>query len=135
SVNGCRVQVHGKNVQNLIAQGHASVRFTPLSGGDVATLPVQIRNSEKDGEAIAIGCLYLRSQPDHHRYVADLIFANADQWTQFQQTRRRNPGVLLGTVWFLRLAMFQTIRGLVYLFRGVNSQEDTTSAKTAEART
>jgi cellulose synthase (UDP-forming) len=135
SVNGCRVQVHGKNVQNLIAQGHASVRFTPLSGGDVATLPVQIRNSEKDGEAIAIGCLYLRSQPDHHRYVADLIFANADQWTQFQQTRRRNPGVLLGTVWFLRLAMFQTIRGLVYLFRGVNSQKDTTSAKTAEART
>lgn len=123
SVNGARVRVYGKNVQPLIAQGHANLRFIPQSGGERAMLPIDIRNSEKDGEGVMIGCRYIRSAPEHHRLVADLIFANAEQWTQFQHTRRRNPGVLLGTAWFLRLSFFQTWRGLVYFMRGVRGSQ------------
>lgn len=124
SVNGARVRVHGKDVQALIADGQANIRFTPLSGGGPAVLPVVIRNSVGEGDTFAVGCQYVRSRPEHHRLVADLIFANADQWTQFQQARRRNPGVLVGTLWFLRLALYQTWRGLVYLVRGVRAAEE-----------
>src|SRR5690606_8963991 len=104
-------------------------------GGDPVVLPLDIRNSEKSGEAVAIGCRFVRTLPEHHRYVADLIFANADQWTQFQLSRRRNPGVLLGTLWFLRLALFQTWRGLVYLFRGLRSGQDRQRGGLSGART
>jgi len=124
SVNGARVRIHGKNAQGAVAEGQANIRFTPLSGGDPAALPVVIRNSEKEGDTLAVGCQYVRSLPDHHRLVADLIFANADQWTQFQKSRRRNPGVVIGTLWFLRLALYQTWRGLVYLLRGVRASEE-----------
>jgi len=134
SVNGCRIQVHGKNIQPLIAQGHANIRFVPLSGGEPAVLPVDIRNSEKEGDAITIGCRYVRSLPEHHRFAADLIFANADQWTRFQQSRRRNPGVFIGTIWFLRLALFQTWRGLVYLSRGVRSSQERPSPAASGTR-
>ena len=53
--------------------------------------------------------------------MADLVFANSKQWTDFQEARRDNPGMLLGTLWFLRLALFQTSRGLVYFLRGMRS--------------
>ncbi|MEO3385373.1 UDP-forming cellulose synthase catalytic subunit [Mesorhizobium sp. CAU 1741] len=135
SVNGCRVQVHGKGITGMIESGRASVRFAPLSGGDPAILPLDIMNSEKSGEAVAIGCRYVRSLPEHHRYVADLLFANADQWSQFQSSRRRNPGVLMGTLWFLRLALFQTSRGLVYLFRGMRSAREQKGRAVSGART
>ena len=120
--------------QPLIAQGHANIRFVPLSGGEPAVLPIDVRNSEKEGDAVAIGCRYVRSLPEHHRLVADLIFANADQWTQFQLTRRRNPGVVLGTLWFLRMSLFQTWRGLVYLFRGMRAPQDRSATATGGAR-
>src|SRR5690606_26727154 len=99
------------------------IRFAPLSGGEAATLPVAVRNTAPEGDTIVVGCQYVRSEPAHHRLVADLIFANADQWSQFLQSRRRNPGVLMGTLWFLRLALYQTWRGLVYRFRSLRGQE------------
>lgn len=122
SVNGARIRVYGHDVPELIAEGNALIRFTPLSGGDQALLPVGVRNNTKEGDSFALGCEFVRSAPEHHRYVADLIFANAEQWTQFQQARRSNPGVVLGTLWFLRMSLFQTWRGLVYLFRTRSAQ-------------
>ncbi len=135
SVNGARIKVHGSKASELIALGQANIRFATLSGGEPATLPVNIRNSEKEGDGVAVGCQYMRSAPEHHRAVADLIFANAEQWTEFQQSRRRNLGVVIGTLWFLRLALFQTWRGLVYLFRGSGrSPEKTQNSMPSGAR-
>lgn len=128
SVNGCRVQAHGKAVESFLTQGHANLRFVPLSGGQPAVLPIEVKNSERQGEVLALGCRYVRSCPDHHRYVADLIFANADQWTQFQLARRRNPGVVMGTLWFLRLSFYQTWRGLIYFWRSMRSPTDVAKA-------
>jgi len=116
SVNGARVRVHGRDARELTTAGQCFIRFVPLSGGEAGQLPVVIRNQEIGGDQATFGCQYVRSEPMHHRLVADLIFANADQWSAFQKSRRRNPGVLFGTLWFLRLALFQTYRGLAYLF-------------------
>jgi len=117
SVNGARLRVHGQEAERLIAEGRSGLRFKLLSSDATGTLPVVIRNHAKEGGIYVIGCQYERSEPEHHRLVADLVFANEEQWTKFQTARRRNPGVVIGTVWFLRLALFQTWRGLTYFFR------------------
>lgn len=117
SVNGARITVSGRDMPRFEPQTQAEIRFTTLAG-ETAMLPLVIRNSEPGSNLVALGCQYTRSQPVHHRWIADLIFANADQWSSFQAARRRNPGVLLGTIWFLRMALYQTYRGLYYLFRG-----------------
>ena len=90
-------------------------------GGD--TLPIQMRNVIVDGDTMTIGCRYEPTSGVHHRLVADLIFANSKQWTDFQFARRRNPGVIRGTLWFLWLSIVQTGRGLVYLFRSLRRTE------------
>jgi len=117
SANGARVQVIDAELEDLAKDARAGIRFKTFAVGAEGILPVTIRNFERTSDGIAVGCLYMPEKAEHHRLVADLIFANSKQWEQFQLSRRGNPGLLRGTAWFLRLAIFQTYRGLVYLLR------------------
>jgi cellulose synthase (UDP-forming) len=53
---------------------------------------------------------------EHRKMIADLVFANADQWSDFQRNRHYDIGVLRGTLWFFMVAFYQTGRGLSYFF-------------------
>ncbi|GLR45631.1 cellulose synthase catalytic subunit (UDP-forming) [Mesorhizobium amorphae] len=117
SAHGARVTVLGAQLEDLAKDARTGIRFKLFADGTEAVLPVTIRNFERTSEGLAVGCLYQPSQAVHHRLVADLIFANSKQWEQFQLSRRGNPGLLRGTFWFLRMAIFQTYRGLVYFWR------------------
>ena len=75
------------------------------------------------GDVTTIGCRYKPQKATDHRLIADLIFANSRQWSQFQETRRRNPGIVKGSLMFLSLALYQTSRGLVYFLRGRGSNK------------
>jgi cellulose synthase (UDP-forming) len=55
-------------------------------------------------------------KPAHRKMIADLVFANADQWSEFQKDRHYDIGVLRGTLWFFMVAFYQTGRGLSYFF-------------------
>lgn len=99
----------------------------------MVTLLVVVRNIEQMGDITAIGCQYVPRGAADHRLIADLVFANSDQWTKFQQARRRNPGIIRGTFWFLSMSLYQTSRGLIYLFRGVGSDR-TQQRQDAKAR-
>ena len=87
-------------------------------------MPIAIRNP-LPGEAgtSLVGCRYMPTAPEHHRLVADLIFANSQQWSEFQQSRRGNPGLVRGTLRFLWLAGYQTVRGFVYAMRLLRPQD------------
>lgn len=122
SANGARVLVFGADLEDLVKDATTGIRFKLFSDGTEAVLPVAIRNVERTTDSIAVGCLYLPTEAVHHRLVADLIFANSKQWEQFQLSRRGNPGLLRGTFWFLRLAIFQTCRGLVYFWRDMSGR-------------
>lgn len=118
SVNGARIQLFG--TKDLARQpGSAELRFATHFDGATYSMPLTVRNMSREQDAVYLGCQYRAETPLHHRMVADLIFANSDQWTQFQLSRRGNPGLLRGTFWFLGLAVYQTYRGLFYLFRAV----------------
>jgi len=122
SANGARVLVFGADMEELAKEAKAGIRFKLFADGTEAVLPVTIRNFERTTDSIAVGCLYMPTEAVHHRLVADLIFANSKQWEQFQLSRRGNPGLLRGTFWFLRLAIFQTCRGLVYFWRDMRGR-------------
>ncbi|OBQ70105.1 UDP-forming cellulose synthase catalytic subunit [Mesorhizobium erdmanii] len=132
SAHGARITVLGAQLEDLAKDARAGIRFKLFADGTEAVLPVTIRNFERTSDGIAVGCLYQASEAVHHRLVADLIFANSKQWEQFQLSRRGNPGLLRGTAWFLRLAIFQTYRGLVYFWRDMRGRTSMTAAQLAE---
>ena len=121
SVNGASIQVFGQDAALMQHDIRGYIRFKPASG-DVGELPVVIRHARKDGDITSIGCRYEPQKVQDHSLIADLIFANSKQWTQFQISRRRNPGLLRGTVWFIGVAIYQMNRGLVYFVRAIRQE-------------
>jgi cellulose synthase (UDP-forming) len=134
SVNGARVLLHGADLDALSKDMESQLRFTTFANNAEGALPVAIRNFERMADGIAIGCRYLPGEATDRRLVADLIFANSSQWEQFQLSRRGNPGLLRGTFWFLKLALFQTYRGLVYLMRDMRGRSGKPAAQVAGQR-
>jgi cellulose synthase (UDP-forming) len=124
SVHGARLNVFNKELDPLVVNTEATLRFQPYGGGDMQTLPVVVRNIHPSGDITTMGCQYVPKGAADHRLIADLVFANSDQWTQFQQARRRNPGIIRGTIWFLGLSLYQTSRGLLYFFRGMRPERE-----------
>lgn len=61
-------------------------------------LPVDVRNVENLGSVVAVGCRFMPEVARHHSLVADLIFANSNQWSDFQVSRRYNPGLFRGSL-------------------------------------
>lgn len=124
SVHGARLNVFNRELDPIVVGEEATLRFQPYGGGEMQTLPLVVRNIQQSGEITIIGCQYVPKGAADHRLIADLVFANSDQWTQFQKGRRRNPGIIRGTIWFLGLSLYQTSRGLIYLFRSMRSERE-----------
>ncbi|MCO5063497.1 MAG: UDP-forming cellulose synthase catalytic subunit [Rhizobiaceae bacterium] len=134
SVNGMRVQLVADKDTSMKVGDDLHLRFKTHFDGKTHALPFSIRNLSTSDGCLEIGARYTPDKPFHHRLVADLIFANSDQWTEFQLSRRGNPGLVRGSVWFLNLALYQTFRGLVYFGRRLASREPAMLAKQAPAK-
>ena len=117
SVHGARIHIFGTSSIEFPKGETTSIRFKPYSGKGLGSLPVSVRNVTVEGQTTAVGCKYTPTEPAHHQLIADLLFANSSQWTQFQASRRFNPGLMRGTIWFLGLSLYQTYRGVFYLMR------------------
>ncbi|GLK86907.1 UDP-forming cellulose synthase catalytic subunit [Ancylobacter defluvii] len=116
STGGARIRLaEGVKGPDFERGQQAQLRFTPHADIGPDVLPLSIRNIEHDKDGVVFGCQFEPQTPTHYRLVADLIFANADEWRKFQESRRKNPGVLLGTLRFIRQALYHTGRGLSYL--------------------
>lgn len=133
SVHGARLHVFSKTFDPLSIDTPGTIKFRPYSGADEETLLVTVRNTAAQGDVTAIGCLYTPRNALDHRLIADLMFANSAQWTQFQMSRRYNPGLIRGTIWFLGVALYQTSRGLVYFFRSLRPKERQEQLQPAKA--
>ena len=132
SVHGTRIQLLGNPGSTLQVDTVAELRFKTFVGGVQETLPLSVRNVALQSGGLAIGCRYLPSETSHHRLIADLLFANSAQWSDFQLSRRGNPGLLRGTYWFLKLAGYQTYRGLFYLGRALSGTEGRAAVRAVE---
>ena len=117
SVNGANIQVFTKSPEPFQRDALARIRFQPHGQTVQGELPLDIRFAQAEGDIVTIGCRYMPETMSHHELIADLIFANSEQWRLFQQSRRHNPGIIRGTLGFIAMSIQQTARGLLYLFR------------------
>jgi cellulose synthase (UDP-forming) len=115
SVGGASLRLSQTALPGLKRGAFGTLEFTPLSDLPVNQLPMEIRKTIMDEQGVLIGCRFLTETPEHHRLIADLAFANADQWSLFQKRRHQDIGILRGTLWFLAISLYQTGRGLAYL--------------------
>ncbi|HEV7250773.1 MAG TPA: UDP-forming cellulose synthase catalytic subunit [Shinella sp.] len=122
SAHGARVQVFGLETE-IAPASRGFLRFAPSGSDREETLPVEVRNLENQGSVVAVGCRFRPEEARHHALVADLIFANSNQWSDFQVSRRYNPGLFRGSLWFLGIAFYQTSRGLVYFARSFGGKK------------
>ncbi|GGB41310.1 cellulose synthase catalytic subunit (UDP-forming) [Roseibium aquae] len=114
STQGIRIDVIGKSARTVSVGEEVELRVTPLADLPEDTLPLTITNLENTREGAIFGGQYVTQRPAHYRIVADLVFANSAQWSEFQTHRRYNPGVIGGILRFLRMSLYQTGRGLAY---------------------
>jgi cellulose synthase (UDP-forming) len=122
SVGGARILVYSRQLAVSAKGKEALVRFQPNGRHGLETLPVVVRSMDPSGDLTIIGCQYQPAGPLDHRWIADLIFANSSQWSQFQESRRTNPGLIKGSLLFLSVALYQTSRGLIYFWRGIGGR-------------
>ena len=116
SVGGTRLHVAPSNEPSLKRGALGTIEFMPYADLPTQHMPVEIRKVGMDDKGLLLGCRFLIESPEHHKLVADLVFANADQWSAFQKRRHQDIGVLRGTLWFFMVSLYQTGRGLSYLF-------------------
>jgi len=116
SVGGARLHVAPSTEPSLKKGAQGTLEFMPYADLPLQAMPVEIRKVGMDDKGLLLGCRFLIETPEHHRLVADLVFANADQWSTFQKRRRHDIGVLRGTLWFFMVSLYQTGRGLSYFF-------------------
>lgn len=115
SVDGIALRVMSKDFGKVPVGSLGQASFETTIDMPHGTLPLRIMRLAPDEKGLLIGCRYEPSTPLHSRIIADLAFSDAANWSQFQKARRHNPGVIYGTLRFLRLAIFQTSRGISYL--------------------
>lgn len=115
SMGGLRVRAEVPPDADIHVDMHAVIRLPPPDTCISDTLPLLVRNVVREEGMVVIGAKFNARSAAHYQLIADLIFANADEWKRFQAARRRSPGVLRGTIMFLMMASFQTLRGLAYI--------------------
>ncbi|MGW9331162.1 UDP-forming cellulose synthase catalytic subunit [Bosea sp. NPDC055594] len=115
SVDGIAIRIGGTSIGSKPVIGdQALISFETSLAMPSGRLPIRIKRIEQDAEGLMLGCRYEPSEPLHSRMIADLAFSDAERWSRFQKARRNNIGVVRGTTRFLRIALFQTSRGLSY---------------------
>ncbi|HEV7328216.1 MAG TPA: UDP-forming cellulose synthase catalytic subunit [Bosea sp. (in: a-proteobacteria)] len=116
SVDGVAIRVLSKGFDKLPVNSMGEITVETSIAMPKGALPVRVVRIAADDKGLVLGCRYEPSEPLHSRIIADLAFSDAAVWSNFQKARRQNMGVIYGTLRFLRLAVFQTSRGLSYFF-------------------
>jgi cellulose synthase (UDP-forming) len=124
SLGGARIRVVHQAADRIRQGDEASVRFTPLSDFGANTLPLTVRSFSEDGTTMIIGCRFHPESAIDFRLIADLLFANSKQWSDFQESRRVNIGIIRGSLWFLKLSIHQSFRGMAYLMRRIGAARE-----------
>ncbi len=122
SVHGMLINVFEDDLDRVEKGSSALIKVEPYSPGSPSTMTIDIVRTVKQQGFMSIGCTFAPKENIERRLIADLIFANSEQWTEFQRARRRNPGLIRGTASFLAIALFQTQRGLFYFMRSFQSK-------------
>lgn len=116
SIAGARILVPATALGRIKPNDTIILRFQPMTPQDRAELPLAVRLVSPEQGGAALGAAFSVMETRQYALVADLVFANSDEWVRFQASRRKNMGIVRGVALFLGTAAYQTVRGLSYLF-------------------
>lgn len=116
SIAGARVLVPASVMRQIKPGEEIVLRFETNAPLPANELPLIVRSVTHDGDGVSLGSEFAVEDARQYSLVADLVFANSDEWVRFQTKRRKDIGVIRGVVNYLALAVYQTFRGLGYLF-------------------
>lgn len=116
SVTGARILVPANALRALRRGEEVNMRFEPRSPLGSNMLPLKVMSVVRDQGGQALGCRFASKEAIHYKLVADLVFADSEEWVRFQKSRRKDIGLLRGVIEFMVMAFYQTVRGLSYLF-------------------
>ena len=136
SIAGARVLVPANFSRQIEVGDEIVMRFQPLAALPSNELTLTVRAITHEDAGIALGSSFTVVDPKHYELVADLVFANSDEWVRFQASRRHDIGVIRGVVEFLSMAAYQTVRGLSYLViasPGAQRRNERKNAASAQA--
>ena len=122
SANGAGLRLTDSSV-DIARLEVIELRISTLAPIVDPVLPCMVRHVRKSGDGTFIGVRYQATTAAHFQIVADLMFANSDQWAALQSSRRVNPGLIRGTIWFYGLAFREMARGLLFLVRPTGSAQ------------
>ncbi|MEM0908445.1 MAG: PilZ domain-containing protein, partial [Pseudomonadota bacterium] len=115
STTGARVIVPVTLVRPVAPGDKIILRFETMAPLPSNELPLLVRSVSREPLGNVIGAEFAVADAGQYRQVADLVFANSQEWVRFQASRRTDMGVLPGVIEFLTMSAFQTLRGLSYL--------------------
>lgn len=134
SVGGVAIRVMSSEYDKMPVGSAVQISFETTIDMPRGQLPVRVARVQRDDKGVLLGCRYENTTPLHSRMIADLVFSDSETWSKFQKSRRQNIGVILGTLRFLRIAIFQTSRGLSYFSGLVRFSRQTPPVKKEATR-
>jgi cellulose synthase (UDP-forming) len=124
SISGARILVPANVLRQIKPGEQIIMRFQTMAPLSSNELPLTVRSVIRDEGGVALGSEFSVVDPRQYELVADLVFANSDEWVRFQAGRRKDIGVIRGIIEFISVAVYQTIRGLSYLFTAVPGRSE-----------
>ena len=115
SISGARIRVPTEALRQVSPGEPIAMRFETLAPLYDNELPLVVRTVTREEGGVLLGAEFAVADPCQYAQLADLVFANSEEWCRFQGTRRTDMGILRGLFEFFSLAAFQTVRGLTYL--------------------
>jgi cellulose synthase (UDP-forming) len=122
SAGGCAIRVPGAAFFGsylLVGKSRGQLTIDSVSGrGESRTLEVTVVRAESRENTAAVGLKYeIRTAADYLA-LADLMYGDAEALAKFLTARRRNMGIVRGTLVFLRWSITEPFRAFYYLFTG-----------------
>ncbi|WP_137151250.1 UDP-forming cellulose synthase catalytic subunit [Devosia sp. FKR38] len=93
------------------------LRFEPYSAIENPEMALDVRNVVTSENGTLLSCQFVLNTPNDFRLMADLLYANSEQWSERLNSKRINVGIIEGVLRFLWIALYQTSRGLSYYVR------------------
>jgi cellulose synthase (UDP-forming) len=122
SAGGCAVSVPGAaffGSMLLVGKSRGRLMIDSVGGrGESRALEVTVVRAESREGSAAVGLKFeIRTAADYLA-LADLMYGDADALAKFLTARRRNMGIVRGTLVFLRWSITEPFRAFYYLFTG-----------------
>ncbi|MBB3809630.1 UDP-forming cellulose synthase catalytic subunit [Pseudochelatococcus contaminans] len=115
SIGGSSIRIAGAKLKDVPKGSMISVSFEMSDHKVSGPLPMIVRGGRQVDGVVHIGCEFNVTQTSQYFLISDLVFANSDKWQKFQNSRAVDIGLLRGTLWFIRIALYQTGRGFAFL--------------------